>query len=715
MKNPKNKNRKDQQKSHIPFRLNLLFFTVFLLFVALIVRLGYLQIIKGEEYKAEVERTESTVIRGNSPRGEIYDADLELLVANEAKNTITYTRGQSTKPENMAQTAYNLAHLIDIPHSSPFQTDDNDLSMRDLKDYYFAINQEEIQERINDYISENNIKANEYSYSESLNLISDAEIMNYTDHELKAVAIYTKMNSAYALSTVNIKNENVTQDEIALVSENTILLPGVSTGTDWDRVYPQGDILNSVLGTVTSEEQGLPESDINEYLAKGYSRNDRVGISQLEEAYETVLRGSKSAARTEMGNSDDIISQEEIYAGQKGHNLILSIDLDFQAKVDQILIDMLADRRGLNNSAYAVALNPNNGQVLAMSGKEVVNGEVRDNTLGVIQNAFTMGSSMKAATVLSGYMDDVISVGNNTIVDTPIRIGTQTISSLFNRTGRRPVDDITSLQYSSNVYMSTIAMRMGGHYNHQSGQGLSINNRATITKMRQYYHQFGLGSATGIDLPGESTGQPGRINDLETGQSLFLSFGQFDTYTLMQLAQYSATIANGGTRYAPRLVSEIRETDPNTGEVGALVEEIEPKPLNHINVSDEQMKRVQEGFNLVVNGNYGYAPSIFASAPYQAAGKTGTAEAFYWSDDPAMKEHNNTNVTNSSFVGYAPFDDPQIAIAIVVPYLPNQNSGLNNLNIARSMFDAYFNVGEFAGDVEDTEANTGEVENDGNE
>ena len=134
----KKKNRKDRNKSHIPFRLNLLFFIIFLLFVTLITRLGYLQIIRGEEFKAEVERTESTTVRGNVPRGEIFDSRLRPLVANEAKNTIMYTRGSNTKTENMAQVANNLAHLIDLPHTSPFQDEDSDLSERDLKDYFFC-------------------------------------------------------------------------------------------------------------------------------------------------------------------------------------------------------------------------------------------------------------------------------------------------------------------------------------------------------------------------------------------------------------------------------------------------------------------------------------------------------------------------------------------------------------------------------------------------
>src|SRR5690625_3120421 len=414
-------NRRDRNKSHIPFRLNLLFFIIFLLFVTLIVRLGYLQIIKGEEFKAEVERTESTVVRGNVPRGEIYDSQLRPLVANEAKNTIMYTRGSNTKTENMAQIAYNLAYLIDIPHTSPFQSDDSDLSIRDLKDYFYARNQEVMKERVNEFIDNNNINSNNFNYSDQLELINEAELMEYSDHDLKAAAIFTKMNSAYALSTVNIKNENVTQEEIASVSENLILLPGISTGTDWDRVYPQGDTLRSVLGTVSSEEQGIPESQMNEYLAKGYARNDRVGQSLLEAEYETVLRGSKSASRTETDNAGDIIQQEEIYSGNKGNNLILTINMDFQERMDEILTEALENRRGLNNSVYAVAINPNNGDVLGMSGKRVVNGRIQDDTLGNLTHAFSMGSSVKGATVLAGYMDGVLTPENNTIVDAPLR------------------------------------------------------------------------------------------------------------------------------------------------------------------------------------------------------------------------------------------------------------------------------------------------------
>lgn len=697
METPKTK-RKDRVRSHIPFRLNLLFFIIFLLFVALILRTGFLQIIKGEEFQAEVGRTESTIITGNVPRGGIVDANHQLIVGNEAKKTIMYTRGTSnTKVENIAETARKLAELIDIPHTSPFEEDDSDLTMRDLKDYFYATNKELMEERINTYVSENDISLTKFSYNDSLELINEAELMNFSEIDLKAAAIFTKMNSAYTLSTVNIKNQDVTEDEVARVSEYSSMLPGISTGHDWDRIYPRGDVLRSVLGGVSSEEQGLPASDVNSYRAKGYSRNDRVGTSYIEAVYEEVLRGSKSKAKTETNNNGDIVNSEKIYDGNSGNNLVLTIDMDFQEDVDEIVLDVLGKRRGLNESVYAVAMNPKNGDILAMSGKRVnEKGEVVDDALGVISSGFSMGSSIKPATILAGYMDGVITVDNNTIIDTPLNIpGTPLITSLFNPSGSRPMNDITALEYSSNIYPSILAMRMGGFYNFQQRQPVGIDPEATANKMRQYYRQFGLGTQTGIIL-NESIGQLG--TNPNPGLVMFLSFGQFDTYTPLQLAQFSATMANGGTRFAPRLVSEIRGTDPESGEVGELIQEIPPKIMNYIDVTDEQMERVQYGMRRVINGNHGYGPVAFEGAPYAAAGKTGTAEAFYYSNEENKKQFNGTPVTNMTSVGYAPYEDPEIAIAVTIPYVPNNNKGYDHMLTLREIMDAYFKVGKYAED-----------------
>lgn len=692
MRTPAQK-RKDKKKSHIPFRLNLLFFIVFLLFSSLILRLGYLQIIRADEYQAEVERTERTTITGSVPRGEIFDANLRRLVGNEARHTITYTRGRNIPVGQMTELAYDLAAYISMP-SEPYYAVESgaDLTRRDLQDFFIANNQEEIRSRLTD--EELQLDGTE-AYQAMLDSVSDEEIEQLTERELVATAVFKKMNSAYALSTVNIKNEDVTQEEIAQISENLDALPGIATGTDWVRTYPEGNMMRSITGAVSSEDKGIPESRLRTLLAQGYSRNDRVGTSQIEQQYESVLRGTKSRLESETNSRGDVINQIEQYSGQKGDNLILTVDIDFQEEVEQIALNSLAEREGLSESIYIVAMDPRDGDILAMTGKEIVNGEVVDDALGNINKSFAMGSSIKGASVLAASMDGVLDSSNNTILDTPIRVReSPPIRSVFNYAGNNNVymNDITALERSSNVYMSTLAMRMGGEWNFTSGGSLNINGRSLLEKQRRYFNQFGLGVQTGIDLPGEQTGLAGPGSS--PGEALFFSFGQYDTYTPMQLAQYISTIANDGTRIAPRLVSEIRDTDTETGRVGALKTEIPPKILNHVNVDEQALQRVQQGFYQVINGSQGTARVHFADTDYTAAGKTGTAETFYWDDDLGR---NTDSVTNLTYVGYAPFENPEIAVAVVVPNLPNQNrSNQENQRAARQVMDAYFKVGDYA-------------------
>lgn len=704
MKTPAQK-RKEKKKSHIPFRLNFLFFIVFLLFSSLILRLGYLQIIRADDYRAEVERTERTTITGSVPRGEIFDANLRKLVGNEARNTITYTRGRSTNAATMAEIAYDLSQFIEMPNVSPFDNpDDNDLSERDLMDYFYAANTDLMQERVNDYIDANEgVTANSLSYSDMLELIDENDINQFSDREKTAAAIFTNMNAAYALSTVNIKNEDVTQEEIARVSENLDLLPGIGTGTDWVRTYPEGNMLRSVLGSVSSEEQGLPESELSTYLAKGYSRNDRVGRSYIELQYEDVLRGTKSSSETETNNRGDIINQIEQYSGNKGDNLILTTDIEFQETVEQIARDALQQRTGYSDSVYIAAMDPRNGDILAMTGQRVnSDGDIVDDALGVTTQAFNMGSSIKGATVLAAYMDGVLDSSNNVIVDQPLTIqGSQNISSVFNRSGSIPMNDITALERSSNIYMSRLAMRMGGAWEYIPNAPLNINANQVLDDFRGYFAQFGLGGNTGIDLPSEGTGFVGTAAN--PGEALFHSFGQFDTYTTLQLLQYVSTIANDGTRIAPRLVSEIRGTDPDTGGIGELKTEIQPKIMNHVDATEDQMNRVQQGFYQAVNGSQGTARSYFEDAPYDSAGKTGTAQAQLYDADRGIAED---AVLNLTYVGYAPYDNPEIAIAVVIPYLTTETTQRHNIEAARRVLDAYFEVGEFEADSEEESEDT---------
>lgn len=687
--NKKNNNKK--KKSHIPFRLNFLFFTVFLLFAMLILRLSYLQIVKGEEFETEVQRTETTLATGTVPRGEIYDSQHRKLVGNDALQAITYTRGTGVSSEDMATIALNLAKYIEMPNITELEQEkDFDLSRRDLKDFWIALYEDKVNKRLTDEQKESLSGSNLYQLQ--VDSVTDEDIQ-FTEEEQEAAAIFKRMNSAYALSTINIKSEDVTNDEVAKVSENLLSLPGVDTGTDWIRTYPEGSMLKSILGDVTSESEGLPENKAATYLAQGYARNDRVGKSYLELEYEEVLSGSKSKSETETNQNGDIVNTIQSYAGEKGDNLVLTIDMDFQTIVQDIAKQSLAAQgEGLNDRVYVVAANPNNGEILAMTGqkKNEKTGEIEDDTLNVINSAYQMGSVVKPATVLAGYMDGAITLADNTLVDEPLKFaGTNTISSVFNRSGSIALNDISALERSSNVYMAKLAMRMGGEYDYYNNMSLNIDYKGVIKRLRSYYAQFGLGVKTGIDLPNEGSGFIGTAQD--PGLALTFAFGQYDTYTPIQMLQYVSTIANGGKRIAPRLVDEIRETNAD-GNLGAIQTQMESEVLNIVNVGEEELSRVQQGMYQVVNGANGSATSYFSGTEYTAAGKTGTAEAFYYGVD---ESRHGESVTNRTFVGYAPYDNPEIAVFVIVPYLPNTNNNHENTIIARKVFDAYFQVGDY--------------------
>ena len=675
-----------KKKSHIPFRLNLLFFIVFLLFASLIVRLGYLQIVKGEEFEAEVKRTEMTTATGTVPRGMIYDSQGRQLVGNTALQAITYTRGAQVSGKDMMKIATKLGNFIQMTPDSI-----EDLNERDLQDYWAIVHEKELNKRLSK--KELELKGSEL-YQVQLSKITPENLAPITEQEKQVAAIFKRMNGAYALTTTYIKSKDVSDTEIAAISENLVDLPGVDTSTDWQRVYPEGEMLRSILGSVTTEKVGLPEDQASALLAKGYARNDRVGNSYLEKQYETVLSGSKSKSETETNANGDIINTIAKYEGSKGDNLVLTIDIEFQKQVEEITKNALNGiLGGLTDRMYVMASDPHTGEILAMTGQKYnfETNQIEDDALGVMNSQYTMGSSVKGATVLAGYMDGVISLDNNMILDQPLVFkGTAPKSSWFNRVsdGRNELmTDETALEVSSNSYMMQIAMRMGGQNNYVPNGSLDIDMNLVFSKLRSYYAQFGLGVPTGIDLPGESTGLPGEQSN--AGLALDFAYGQFDTYTTLQLNQYISTIANGGNRIAPRVVKEIRETDED-GKLGALQTELQPNILNRVNVGNEEIKRVQTGMYNVVHGSHRNKTGTgsLVASPNNIAGKTGTAEAFYYGPQTAM---NGTSVYNLTFVGYAPADNPEITVTVVVPFMPNDKNTINK-DVASAVFNAYFDM-----------------------
>ncbi|WP_407882567.1 peptidoglycan D,D-transpeptidase FtsI family protein [Furfurilactobacillus curtus] len=652
-------------------RLNLLLVIVFLLLLALVGQMAYLQLQNGAAFKAEVNRTDNTIETNNVQRGMIYDSTGQVLVGNEAHQAISYTKGVNVSSADMYQVANKLGRYLTIDTSS--------LTDRQSAIYYLAdpAHQQAIAKKIP--------KANVLSANALAEASEDyvaKHFDNFSDRQKNAAAIFTKMNGAYALSTTYIKESDVSTAEISQIGEHLSEMPGVKTSTSWSRSYPSGNSVKSFVGTVTSEKQGLPADEVNILLSQGYSRNDSVGSSYIEKAYEPILKGTKSRTSVEVSSGGKVTKQIQEYAGKKGSNLVLTVNSKFQDAVQSEIDKQLPG--GTCQGAYAVVMNPKTGAILAMAGdsRNPNTGKVTTDALGAINQPIVMGSVVKPAIITGGFEAGVITPSNNTLVDQPIVLtGTSKITTDWNQNQEIPMNAAMALETSSNSYAVQIGMKMAG-FKYTPGE--SVNNVPTsmFQTLRNNFSQYGLGVKTGIDLPGESAGLKGLSGRKQIGSALVEAFGNYDAYTTLQLGQYVSTLANGGYRMRPYLVDQIRGTNKNGG-LGAVEYQAEPQALNYVDASPEAKAIVKQGMYQVVNGTSAHrtGADVLQKVKPGIVAKTGTAETFV----------NGQQTVTSSIITYAPTSDPQVAIAVAVPGLPETTASyLVNQNIAAEIYNLYW-------------------------
>ena len=680
MKRAKIKSLDAINKQVLRSRINIIMLIIFILFLILIIRLGYLQIVLGDTYQEQVENAQYVEINQSVPRGEIYDRNGNLLVGNTAEKAIYFTRHRNMSNFEIMNVAETLSTYISM------ETDR--LSLRDKQDFIInnypgelsAIMPEQVTLLENGGISQSDFNEDAYG-------IIDEEFADsvLNEEDLNIIAVYVEMVSASELNPVIVKSEGVTEEEFAKVNEDLDELAGISTGLDWQRTYPYDAALRTILGEVSTNEEGLPRELVEYYQALGYSRNDRVGKSYLEFQYENVLRGEKTQVKYTTDKSGRVTGEETIKEGKAGDDLYLTIDIELQLELEKIAehhltgIREMAEEivemdRGSGDIDYTiipeyidtvqlVVQDPNNGDILAMVGKHInEDGDIVDYDYGTLTATYVPGSSVKGATVATGYQEDVLEAGQ-TLIDEPMTFsGTDTISSFFNRNDQVPVDDQRALMVSSNTYMFKIALAiMGEEYSRNMPLPTDVTGAGYA--LRNGLNQFGLGVSTGIDLPNEARGlAPQLTNPMNY---LYLSIGQYDTYTALQLSQYISTFAADGKRVQQHLAKEIRGSNAN--DKGPVLNSYGTNVLNTIAITDDQMSQIKAGFYDVFNTHdeardmYGTGWDAYHDLEPKAAGKTGTAESFR-DGDPVL---------NQTYLGYAPYDDPDMAFSIIFPTMPS--------------------------------------------
>jgi penicillin binding protein transpeptidase domain protein len=665
----------------IPIRLNLLFSIIILLFMTIIGRLLYMQVLNKDFYETKLASASKTKVTTSSARGEIYDASGKPLVENTVKQVVSFTRNNKMTAADLKETAKKLLAYVGV--TSPTLTD------RQLADYYLA--DQDVYKKVVESLprekrldSDGNRLSESELYNNAVDSVQTSQL-NYTEDDKKEIYLFSQLNAVGNFETGAIATDSLTDTQIALIASASKNLPGISISTTWDRKVLETS-LSSIVGSVSGEKAGLPAEEADAYIKKGYSLNDRVGTSYLEKQYEETLQGKRSVKEIHLDKYGNMESVENIEDGTKGNNIKLTIDLAFQDSVDNLLKSYFTSELGnggakYSEGVYAVALNPKTGAVLSMSGikHDLKTGELTPDSLGTVTNVFVPGSVVKAATISSGWENGVLS-GNQTLTDQSIVFqGSPPINSWYTAfSGPMPITAVQALEYSSNTYMVQTALGIMG-LTYQPNMIAGIGNLdSAMGKLRSTFGEYGLGSATGIDLPDESTGFIPKDYDL--ANYITNSFGQFDNYTPMQLAQYVATIANDGVRMAPRIVEGIYGNNDKGG-LGDLIQQLQPSEMNKVNISASDMSILQQGFYQVAHGTSGLTTGRAFSngAAVSISGKTGTAESYVADGQQA---------TNTNAVAYAPSDNPQIAVAVVFPHNTNLTNGVGP-SIARDIINLY--------------------------
>ena len=630
-----------------------------LIFAVVSVRLVFLQIRNQEDYAAKLENYSSQKQTDSTARGEMVDRNGKVIAKTVSSHNIVYFPPKDTTSEEQWKLAQTFAKDFKVDHKGMTNSDYQDLYMflhkdeKGNKDSGKNLLSEQEKETLTAEEQEKKIRSR----------ITMKMVNELADDDIKdAFSVYLSMRKL-PNNQNKVILEDVDSDSVAKLMENKDKYRGfdVNLGS-WKREYPYKDTLRDVLGSITTSKQGVPSELRSYYEAMGYSLTDRVGQSGLEKQYEDLLSGTPRVSEISY-DSDGTAIMNETSSGKNGYDLHLTIDVELQKKVDDILEDTLKKYAGTAGrekfkKAIVVLMNPQTGEIYAMSGKYLdEDGKIQNYSSGAYLDAFASGSVIKGATVYM-MLDQGIQTRYSTEQDEEMKIAGTPFKRSFNTYGT--VNSIRALAVSSNVYMFKSVIKLAGG-NYVYNQPLGITNemaQKTFKLMRNYYSMFGLGTKTGLDVPNEAQGFTG--NTMNPGLLLDYSIGQYDNYTPIQLVQYAATIANGGKKVQPKLVNTATEVNTDY-----TVYENKTQVLSALPGSKEDLETIQMGFREVVAGEHAIDP--IKSLDVQVAAKTGTAEV--------------EDFTNASLVGYAPYDkEAKVAFACSVP-----ESATNDQSVAGNL------------------------------
>ncbi len=641
-------------------RIFILYVVISLFFVLIVVRLFALQIVKGEFYRNASDSKLSLFTKASAPRGEITDCYGRPLVVNKTSYFAVLYRRDVTEKERFASILSALSLLkedykdrLPISFSYPFVFSGKETEIARFKK----------ENKLKDTATaEEIIEAFSARYK-----IDDT----YTNGE-KRLLVGVKfgmekdgfsVSNPYTITELDIKGAT-------RLLEHKEYFPDIEVETRPARRYLYPDTASHLLGRVGK----ISAEEYETQKENGYQKTDIIGKQGAEKAFESYLRGKdgiKSVGFEENGKTQYFVAPQDPVPGK---SVMLTIDLELQLAAEKALEDAVQSTKKTKNGGAVVAIDVKTGALLAMASYPTYNIDTFSQNYNLlisdvrrplfhraIAGLYEPGSTFKPISAIAAIDSGVLTPTETIKTKGSFKyLDRQFQCNLYRNTGAThgTIDVTDALKYSCNYFFYETAKRTG------------------IRAILETAKQFGLDKKTGIELKDEE--KEGRIASPETreqsgkpwypGDVLQAAIGQSDNlFSPLSLANYAATLANDGVNYGVHLLKAVK-----SGETGEILFETTPEVKGYAAVSNEALSAVKKGMKKVTTKG-GTAYQAFLNFPLSVAGKTGSAQV--------------PGGTNALFIGYAPADNPQIAVSVVVEHAGTSHPAAE---VAKAVLSSYF-------------------------
>ncbi len=635
--------------------LSILLILVILLYTA---RIYSIQIVNSSKYSSAAQG--STAVRTavlKAPRGEILDSYGRQIAANRDGYNIVFNKAYVG--DNLNDIILSLVNLLDnaavehidklpMEYSSPYTFKEGESTAKLIKTLELA-----------DYATADNCFTR---------LVERYELENYsTDEQRKIMGVRYSMEIAdFSISYPFTFAEDIPTELMCKISESNFMLNGVSVEVVPFRYYPDTSLAVNLIGTVGPiyEEDW---ADGENYKEKGYAYDDKVGKSGIEYWAEQYLRGTDGEITYYLDAEGNIINREVTKAPVAGKTVMLTLDAKMQRTVQNALattVRTLQSEGGTVTAGAAVVIDINTGGVITSANFPTYDSATMSENYDALladpsnpltdrafQGVYPIGSTIKPIVAAAALENNLYNNGE----------------VIFCQQTYKYFDDYkpSCMHYHGNMNLTMALSKSCNYFFFELGRRIGA---ITLT---DYFKQFGLGVKTGVEVD-DSAGiiiEP--TSNGFGGDTLQISIGQKNAFTPLQLANYVATFANGGTHYKATLIDKIVSYD-----MTEVYDDCKPKILNTVQLKDSTISAIKTGMLSVTVDGTGQA--ALGDYPIKLGGKTGTSQVEGAAD-------------HSTFILFAPYDNPEIAISVV---LEHGSSSYASGNLVRQILDAYFSSSE---------------------